>query len=215
MTEIALFPIPNCVSFPGTIYPLHVFEPRFRAMVKHCIETGTFMAVCHTQKEVRPAKSQQTVEEALQSNQATYKPFDVFSAGPCELMQELDDGRMLIHVYLKKRFQAVQELQTIPFSIYQCEEVLDDPLTAEEAEEAALLKEKILNRLVVITAPKPKVKALLQSAEWQEKSPEDFSFELFGILQLDADSQQQVLELRSPLLRLERALWALNQVGRA
>ena len=32
MTDIALFPIPNCVAFPGTVFPLHVFEPRYRSL---------------------------------------------------------------------------------------------------------------------------------------------------------------------------------------
>ena len=31
--EVALFPIPDLVAFPGTVIPLHVFEPRYRKMV--------------------------------------------------------------------------------------------------------------------------------------------------------------------------------------
>ncbi|HVT79532.1 MAG TPA: LON peptidase substrate-binding domain-containing protein [Phycisphaerae bacterium] len=31
--EIPLFPLPNCVLFPGVVQPLHIFEPRFRKMM--------------------------------------------------------------------------------------------------------------------------------------------------------------------------------------
>lgn len=213
MTEVALFPIPNCVSFPGTVYPLHVFEPRYRAMVKHCVATGTYMAICHTRKELHPARPNQSREEALQSNQATYKPCDVFSAGPCELLEELPDGRMLIHVHLKKRFRAVSEQQTLPFSIYDCEEFRDEPLDAAQEDALVLLKDKILHRLGAMTATNPGLHALLKSDEWQGKSPLSFSFAIFGLVHLEADLQQQVLEIRSPVERLELLLTLLNDVG--
>ncbi len=213
MKAVALFPIPNCVSFPGTVYPLHVFEPRYRAMVRHCVETGTYMAVCHTRKEVHPAKPNQSREEALQSNQATYKPFEVFSAGPCELMEELPDGRMLINVHLYKRFRAVSEQQTLPFPIYECEEIRDLQLDADDKAELALLQEKILTRLSALTANNPRLHAQLKSEEWQDKTPEQFSFEIFGLVHLEADLQQQVLEYRSPVERLELLLTLLNDIG--
>jgi Lon protease-like protein len=33
---VALFPLPNAVLFPGTVLPLHIFEPRYRSMVRDC-----------------------------------------------------------------------------------------------------------------------------------------------------------------------------------
>ena len=35
---IPLFPLPNVVFFPKTFLPLHIFEPRYRAMVKDAAE---------------------------------------------------------------------------------------------------------------------------------------------------------------------------------
>lgn len=32
--EVPLFPLPNTVLFPGTILPLHIFEPRYRMMLE-------------------------------------------------------------------------------------------------------------------------------------------------------------------------------------
>ena len=45
--EVALFPIPDLVAFPGTVIPLHVFEPRYRKMVHDCVESGRKIGVCH------------------------------------------------------------------------------------------------------------------------------------------------------------------------
>ena len=61
--EVALFPIPDLVAFPGTAIPLHVFEPRYRKMVHDCVESGRKIGVCHTVKEIRPAKKQQSKEK--------------------------------------------------------------------------------------------------------------------------------------------------------
>jgi uncharacterized protein len=40
--EIPLFPLPNCVLFPGAVQPLHIFEPRYRAMIQAALrEAGS------------------------------------------------------------------------------------------------------------------------------------------------------------------------------
>ncbi len=38
--EIPLFPL-HTVLCPGIVVPLHIFEERYRAMTRHCLETGT------------------------------------------------------------------------------------------------------------------------------------------------------------------------------
>jgi Lon protease-like protein len=35
--RLPLFPLPNCVQLPMTVLPLHIFEPRYRAMAAHAI----------------------------------------------------------------------------------------------------------------------------------------------------------------------------------
>src|SRR5210317_1249926 len=108
MPQVALFPIPNSVNFPWVPCPLHVFEPRYRQMVRHCIDENMLMGVCHTEKVLHRNQREQTIEEALNSNQATYKPLGIFSAGPVQLLEELDDGRMLIQVDNALRLQLVE-----------------------------------------------------------------------------------------------------------
>jgi len=45
LDALPIFPLPQTVLFPGALLPLHVFEPRYRAMVKDCLATHKAMAV--------------------------------------------------------------------------------------------------------------------------------------------------------------------------
>jgi len=45
LSAIPVFPLPQVVLFPEAILPLHVFEPRYRAMLQHCLATHGAMAV--------------------------------------------------------------------------------------------------------------------------------------------------------------------------
>src|SRR5687768_14009664 len=43
--ELALFPLPAAVLFPGMLLPLHIFELRYRAMTEHVLANSKQMAV--------------------------------------------------------------------------------------------------------------------------------------------------------------------------
>ena len=210
MIDVALFPIPNAVSFPWIPYPLHVFEPRYRQMVRHCIDEEMLMGVCHTEKVLHSHSREQTVEEALKSNQTTYKPCEVFSAGPVILLEELDDGRLLIQVDTQVRLQLREEKQTLPFSIWSAEELVDDagPPGGEKAIEQC--KEKILHRLLAITHNSEKLQTILKSDHWQNMPPQHFSFAVAGMLGMDADVAQHLLEITDTRQRLDTLLEIIN-----
>ena len=209
--KIALFPIPNSVVYPGTVFPLHVFEPRYRKMVKYCQEEGVLLAICHTVKELSPARPNQTPQEALQSNQASYQPVSVFAAGECELIETLDDGRLLLNVHLKARYRSLNEQQVLPFLLHECEIYPDLDLDEAEIQQAALLQEKIYRRLLVISSQQPEACEKLKSLNLLEKTPQDFSFQIFAMLQFRVEKQQAVLEMNSPIDRLN---WLLNHLNR-
>jgi Lon protease-like protein len=37
--QVPIFPLPKLVLFPGTVLPLHVFEPRYRDMLADCVQS--------------------------------------------------------------------------------------------------------------------------------------------------------------------------------
>jgi Lon protease-like protein len=40
LARLPVFPLPRVVFFPGSVLPLHLFEPRYRAMIEHCMTHG-------------------------------------------------------------------------------------------------------------------------------------------------------------------------------
>lgn len=47
LLDLPVFPLGQVVLFPDAFLPLHIFEPRYRAMLKHCMETHRAFAVAH------------------------------------------------------------------------------------------------------------------------------------------------------------------------
>lgn len=211
--DVALFPIPNAVNFPWVPCPLHVFEPRYRQMVSHCIDNNMMIGVCHTEKLVHSNEREQTIEEALSSNQATYKPRRIFSAGPVQLLEVLADGRMLIQVDNTLRLQLGEEKQTLPFSIWSCEELLDQPCGPDEEAVLEQSRAKILNRLLTITHANAEAQAMLSSGHWQEMPAQTFSFAVAGLLAMPPNASQALLEMTSAQQRLDTVLEMINSIG--
>jgi Lon protease-like protein len=212
MLAVALFPIPDSVNFPSVPCSLHVFEPRYRKMVQHCIDNDMLMGVCHTEKVVHANTRQQTREQALGNNQDTYKPCNVFAAGPVELIEQLDDGRMLIEVDHNIRLQLVSERQTLPFSIWECEELPDQVLSDSELVALQQSKEKVLHRLLTITHDVEEVQQVLSADFWQQMPAIQFSFAVSNLLGTDAAVKQQLLEMTHPQQRLGTVLAMLNSI---
>jgi hypothetical protein len=212
MIEVALFPIPESVNFPGVPVPLHVFEPRYRKMVKYCIDNDVMLGVCHTQGIVREKTQMQTREEALNSNQSTYKPCDVFSAGKVELLEELDDGRMAIIVHFETRLQLREERQILPFYIWHCEPYGDEPLEDDDLIKLKQSHEKVMQRLWVLGHGNDEFQKMLTSDTWQNLSAVEFSFMVNGLFGMPAEIKQEILEMRQPQQRLDTLLELLNSI---
>ena len=174
LIKVALFPIPGMVAFPGTIAPLHVFEPRYRQMVTDVVEQDRMIAVCHTKKEIRPAKDGQSMQDALKNDQATYQPVEVFSAGICEIIDTTADGRVYLHISMSKRLQLVHEVQTLPYRIFACSE-LEDVSELASYDELMRYPKSITDSIVqMIGKHNPARLSEFSSAEWLELSPIEF-----------------------------------------
>jgi Lon protease-like protein len=46
-TAIPIFPLPQVVLFPAAELPLHIFEPRYRAMLAHALSAHGALAIAH------------------------------------------------------------------------------------------------------------------------------------------------------------------------
>ncbi|MFT4627907.1 MAG: Lon protease-like protein [Myxococcota bacterium] len=43
--RLPVFPLPDTVLMPGALLPLHVFEPRYRALIQHCLDGDGLMGI--------------------------------------------------------------------------------------------------------------------------------------------------------------------------
>lgn len=61
LNRLPIFPLPKAVLFPGVLMPLHLFEPRYRALAEYCVAGPRVMALAtlepgyEGQYEGRPA----------------------------------------------------------------------------------------------------------------------------------------------------------------
>lgn len=202
LMEVALFPIPNAVAFPGTVLPLHVFEPRYRRLVQECLRDDRMLGVSHTAGTIHEPRPKETLEEALNANQATFQPREIFAAGPCALLKTLEDGRLLVEVTMTHRLVLEQEIQSLPYRIVTCRPLQDEPPQDEAA--ARSLQHEVHVRLTeLVRARNPEVAERLEAPAWTDLTPTEYSFRIFQILRFDADLMQQVLETTRPERRLE------------
>lgn len=209
--EVALFPIPNAVAFPGTIMPLHVFEPRYRQMIQDCVRDDRMIAVTDVLKTIHKPSAKQSLEEALSTNQATYKPRDVFSAGHCKIIETTPDGRIIATITMSHRLKLIEELQSLPYRIVSCNPLTDTDEPATTSANAALAQ-AINNRLKnLVGNERPELLDALNDPEWTSLDPGDFSFQLFQFLRFDAPVMQKILETRSASERLAVILNILEQ----
>ncbi len=170
-------------------------------MVQDAVDQQQMIAVCHTRKEISAAKTGQTVQDALKSNQATYEPQEIFSAGYCEILETTSDGRAYVVVNIEKRLRFVKEIQTLPYRIAACEEVEDELCDADSLVNCQ--RDIVSTLLTLIGKQNPAQLATFDSEEWLQKAPAEFSFSVFQLLRFDSDTMQDILEMTHPLERLE------------
>jgi ATP-dependent Lon protease len=82
LAELPVFPLPNVVFFPGTQLPLHIFEPRYRALMRSCIESDRLvMAIT-------------LLKPGYEANYEGCPPMhEICTVGRIERHEELSDGR--------------------------------------------------------------------------------------------------------------------------
>jgi Lon protease-like protein len=112
---VPLFPLPNVVLFPDVPLPLHVFEPRYRAMVEDALG------------------SHRTIGMALlkPGYEAEYhgRPpiYPIGCAGTIVREERLDDGRFNIVLQGRQRFRVVEEHGGSPYRLASVEPLNEQP----------------------------------------------------------------------------------------
>ncbi len=177
---LPLFPL-RLVMFPGQMLPLHVFEPRYRMMVNHCIAEREPFGIVLMRDDI-PDWRAFNGEVAL--------PHQVGTAAFVRQVERLADGRLNIVTVGLDRFVIRQLLFDMPYLRAEVEEF---PLQEEEDEtmeaSAASLR-RLLNSYVrrlseVIDAE--------IDADDMPDEPQELAFLTASTLQIPWDDKQNLL----------------------
>lgn len=124
---IPIFPLPQIVLFPEAVLPLHVFEPRYRAMLQHCLASHRAMVIAQIiggeDEHGRPRIA------------------DVAGGGIVIEHQSLPDGRSNIVVLGQARLRLV-ELEPDPdrpFRMARATVLEDEAVSVRDNDRAALV----------------------------------------------------------------------------
>lgn len=137
---IPLLPLPNLVLFPGVVTPLHVFEPRYRAMVSDLPEGERLIALVLLRPgwEAHDEGAPAIHETACVARVAAVEP--------------QPDGRFHILVQGEERVRIVDEVRDRP---YRRAVVASLPETYPPAGRTAALRERIEDLLSAVRDAAP------------------------------------------------------------
>jgi Lon protease-like protein len=188
---LPLFPL-DLVLLPGVPLPLHIFEPRYKEMVKECLDQKRQFGIVRAK------------EEAFVNTGCTAEIINVLKSYP--------DGRMNILVEGQKRFEVLhvnQERSFLQAEVFYLEDE-GEPAATAEVEKAIRLHGEIMQ----LAGARPE--------QAEKADPSQLAYRLAGSLPFDPDFQQALLEMNSEAQRIraiisffERILPVLHRNARA
>jgi len=194
--EIALFPLPSLVLFPGIIVPLHIFEDRYKLMVNDCIDRDEAFGLVL----VRTGAEEET-EDTIHRVGVTARVSEV---------ERLDNGRMNILCEGEARFRILRFTQQTPFWRGSVQFFEEAPI------HQAL--ESFYDRVSELYRHAGEMSSKLSGSPQTElvlpESPTDLSYMVAYVLDIDAEEKQKMLEMTSTAERLQVLIVHLNETIR-
>ena len=190
--ELPLFPL-NVVLFPGTVRPLHIFESRYRQMIKDCLYQGTPFGVVLVREE---------------SEYLSEEPHSVGTMAEIHNLSRLENGISNLLAIGTRRFRILSQHRNKPYLSGLVEPFDDRP---EPTSQLALHVEQVrrlfisyLNMLLDVPGDKDLETNL-------PETPEDLSHVIAYFLDVEDEQKQQYLELTSTRERLQNEITFLRR----
>jgi uncharacterized protein len=115
-TRLSIFPLAGALLFPGMHLPLHIFEPRYRALISDAMARDRRIGM---------------IQPQTGPDQSNPKLFSIGCVGKIDQVEALEDGRYNLVLQGLSRFRMVRELDvTTPFRQIEAELIEDvkDPI---------------------------------------------------------------------------------------
>ena len=189
MRRLPLFPLP-VVLFPGGPMPLHVFEPRYRQMVAHCVEGDRTFGLLYHDPDLEGPFLVEPGRVGCTAEILNYQP--------------LPDGRSLVLVRGGERFEVEDGIES-PNLYWECVATpytdAGTPVPRSRRRRAIGLFYEVLEHVVGHPRPFPEIDEEAETA-----------FQLAQAIRVDPAWQQRLLESRSEAERLEQVEGLLRAV---
>ena len=173
--RIPLFPL-NVVLFPGATLPLHIFEHRYRVMVRRCLSEGLeFGIILATEKGVATVGCTAAITQRL---------------------KEHPDGRVEILTEGRSVFRVVELLEDREYREAIVEYLAEDITPVSKTE----LHQKESALLGIFQ----ECHSLLYDQPWvttSKEKPAELSYRMAARLPLSLEDRQTILELRAEVER--------------
>jgi Lon protease-like protein len=188
LDDLPIFPL-GSVLFPGAVLPLHIFEDRYKKMMRYAVENGGRFGLSYR-------------EDAAVGRESIPELGSTGCVARINAVMPLDDGRMNIISTGLVRYRVLAFNQVKPYILARVEPFRDDP-------EPDIDLTRPLNETIDL------VKEFLEIAQRLDESggtsitelpedPEDASLIIASALPLESRSKQALLEMTSARFRLSR-----------
>ena len=178
--RISIFPLSGAVLYPGLHLPLHIFEPRYRAMVSDALARDRRVGMIQPQRADDDAPL-----------------YTIGCLGRIDEVEALEDGRYNIVLEGQSRFRILRELDvTTPFRQVEGE-LLDEPVAEALAAIERAGFEREARRFAAIQG---------YAVDWDSVSRLDDVALINGVSQIapfDAAARQALLEAPNLSTRCE------------
>jgi Lon protease-like protein len=166
-TRIPLFPL-EVVLFPGTPMPLHIFEPRYRTMIRRCLDEQIEFGIVLARQDGIAATG--------------------CTAEVSEVVKQYPDGRMDILTYGRTLFHIGEVLEEQPYYEAEVEFLENDLAPADTATQQKLLVlfDRCRELLFGGESRRPNL-----------ETDVPLSYQIACVLPMDLDSKQGLLEMLS------------------
>ena len=189
--ELPIFPLPEVVLFPQEVLPLHIFESRYRIMLKSVLETDSLFGVIKWDPDTK----------------------SMANVGCCAQIikhQTSEDGRSNIITLGQQRFQILEIIRSTPYCSAMVSWINDE--NVENLHKLDVLKDSVIEALSdVVKLTSKLTNSNKNLPEKLPDSPIDLSFWIGAHLGGPvAEEQQRLLEERNTYIRLQREFEMLD-----
>lgn len=184
--------------FPGALMPLHIFEPRYRLLIRRCIERERPFGIVliRSGNEVGPGA----------------EPYSVGTEAKIVAESPLPDGRSYVVTRGERRFAVEGLIPDVEPYLVGRVRYLDEMDGDRAADRASVAREALGAYLLAVVAVTEDARGQRVLAdELRDAPPGDLAYRIAGSLAVDAPEQQKLLELETTSARLEAEIRILNR----